>query len=171
MSTESPRRHVFPQPSCFGVGTRAWLWSNRALEVDQEVLLIAAQAVVAGLLNSHPYEAGAEHAGLLPGPGSRSTKGGCLPSPPLTGTHTIIGFSRPVHPSPNCWFTLLKLLLLLPSRLVSSRRQADLNATDRRGLRPIHLAAMSGMSESVAALLNAGVPVDTMGAEANTALH
>ncbi|CAB1116199.1 unnamed protein product [Ectocarpus sp. CCAP 1310/34] len=30
---------------------------------------------------------------------------------------------------------------------------------------------MSGMSESVAALLNAGVPVDTMGAEANTALH
>ncbi|CBN78313.1 conserved unknown protein [Ectocarpus siliculosus] len=49
--------------------------------------------------------------------------------------------------------------------------EADLNATDRRGLRPIHLAAMSGMSESVAALLNAGVPVDTMGAEANTALH
>lgn len=30
---------------------------------------------------------------------------------------------------------------------------------------------MGGMSESVAALLDAGVPVDAMGAEGNTALH
>lgn len=47
----------------------------------------------------------------------------------------------------------------------------DLNAPDSRGLRPIHLAAMRGMSETVAALLDAGVPPDAMGAEGNTALH
>ncbi|CAM9130053.1 unnamed protein product [Scytosiphon promiscuus] len=50
-------------------------------------------------------------------------------------------------------------------------KEADLNAPDRNGLRPIHLAAMRGMSDSVAALLDAGVSVDAMGAEGNTALH
>ncbi|CAM9251989.1 unnamed protein product, partial [Hapterophycus canaliculatus] len=50
-------------------------------------------------------------------------------------------------------------------------QEADLNAPDSSGLRPIHLAAMRGMSESVAALLDAGVSVDAMGAEGNTALH
>lgn len=49
--------------------------------------------------------------------------------------------------------------------------QIDLNAPDARGLRPIHLAAMHGMSETVRALVKAGVQVDAMGAEGNTALH
>lgn len=51
------------------------------------------------------------------------------------------------------------------------RPQADLNAPDSRGLRPIHLAAMLGLSDNVRALLAAGIPVDAMGAEGNTALH
>lgn len=59
----------------------------------------------------------------------------------------------------------------MPSPPLRHPPQADLNAPDSRGLRPIHLAAMGGMSESVAALLDAGVPVNAMGAEGNTALH
>eukprot|EP00903_Cladosiphon_okamuranus_P008628 g8274.t1 len=50
-------------------------------------------------------------------------------------------------------------------------QEADLNAPDSEGLRPIHLAAMRGMSETVTALIDAGVPPDAMGAEGNTALH
>lgn len=49
--------------------------------------------------------------------------------------------------------------------------QADLNAPDSRGLRPIHLAAAGGLSDSVLALVEAGVPVDGMGSGGNTALH
>lgn len=50
-------------------------------------------------------------------------------------------------------------------------RQADLNAPDGQGLRPIHMAAKGGMLEAVQALIAAGVVVDAMGAEGNTALH
>lgn len=70
----------------------------------------------------------------------------------------------PSPPSTNFLFPVISLPSI-PSR------QADLNAPDSRGLRPIHLAAMAGMADCVIALVNAGVPVDAMGAEGNTALH
>lgn len=66
---------------------------------------------------------------------------------------------------------LLRVALRRLHRRPPPRPQADLNAPDSQGLRPIHLAAMRGMSETVAALIDAGVPPDTMGAEGNTALH
>ena len=47
----------------------------------------------------------------------------------------------------------------------------DLNAPDARGLRPIHLAALGGLAESVVAFVEAGVPVDSLGTGGNTALH
>ncbi|CAN0512133.1 unnamed protein product, partial [Scytosiphon promiscuus] len=49
--------------------------------------------------------------------------------------------------------------------------QADLNAPDSQGMRPIHLAAAAGLHDSVMALVEAGVSVDGMGAGGNTALH
>ncbi|CAN0316756.1 unnamed protein product, partial [Discosporangium mesarthrocarpum] len=50
-------------------------------------------------------------------------------------------------------------------------QKVDINAPDKNGLRPIHRAACAGMADVVQRLLEAGVHVDTLGAEANTALH
>lgn len=97
----------------------------------------------------------------------------------ISSTSTVSALPADLRTSVSFSFLIIIILIIILPTPIHDQfcnyrtvcLQADLNAPDARGLRPIHLASMAGMTESVLALVAAGVPIDAMGTEGNTALH